>query len=429
MAANVTVAFNPTFIKESSSIIRIQCKTDTTMETVFGKLANKVNLDKNYLVKFFEFYYEGKKINIEKTPTIKSLIGENNSPSSPNIDININRILGIMKCNKCNGNNSIIKIENYLLHFYECCGNREHEEYKLLENYEKTQSIDYNINCSKCKEGEKKTNFEQYYKCLNCSKLQKSSKYYCNSHIKHADKGNHKTVKYEEKSYYCPVHFNHFVSYCTKCNTNLCDQCIKDKSHEKNTIQNLSEMIPNEGSTQNIEKELTKIKEKISVLKIKVDKIKEMMDGAVKIMEKYCEIEEDIIQKYNKYNNNTNINNININNTNNNNTKLLNYQVVRTIENLVDSNRTITNDLDFLLSDKDEKDDWKKKCDKLIGIYKADRSYYEKGNTNTVNNNENKQNKTIKEDNSINGNNQNNSLEGTNKAGRSNNKQKSNIKK
>jgi hypothetical protein len=335
-----------------------------------------------------------------------------------------------MKCSKCNGNNSIIKIENYLLHFYECCGNREHEEYKLLENYEKTQSIDYNINCPKCKEEEKKTNFEQYYKCLNCSKLQKSSKYYCNSHnIKHVDESNHKTVKYEEKSYYCPVHFNNFVKYCTDCNTNLCDQCINDKSHEKHTIKNLSEIIPNDGSTKNIEKELTKIKEKISNLKVIVDKIKEMMDEAVKIMEKYCEIEEDIIQKYNKYNNNTNINNININNTNNNNTKLLNYQVVRTIENLVDSNRTITNDLDFLLSDKNENDDWKKKCDKLIDIYKADRAFYEKGNTNTVNNNENKQNKTIKEDNSINGNNQNNSLEGTNKAGRSNNKQKSNIKK
>lgn len=105
------------------------------------------------------------------------------------------------------------------------------------------------------------------------------------------------------------------------------------------------------------------MKEKIENIRIIAQQIKTMIDGALKIMEKYHDIAKDIIHKYESYNN-----------------TLKNFQILRTIHHLVKSNQKVMNDLDILLEGGDDNDDWKSKSSKLIDIYKNDRSFYENGN-------------------------------------------------
>lgn len=202
----VTVNFR---IRDSSPI-QILCKADQKIEDIIKKLAEKLEWDFKDLMNDFEFYYHDTKI--MNGSTISNLTGDKNNRS---IDITIKEISKITKCPKCEGNNSIIKIENYLLHFYHCCSNkRNHEEYELFDNYENTQRIEYKFNCDKCGEIQNKY-FQQFYKCLDCSRLIKCSKYYCKKHVNHF-KG-HKSVKYDEKSFYCLNHSKPFASYCFKC--------------------------------------------------------------------------------------------------------------------------------------------------------------------------------------------------------------------
>ncbi len=270
-----------------------------------------------------------------------------------------------MKCSKCEGNNSIIKIENYRLHFYKCCYG--HDEYDFFENYKQAQKIPNNLVCAENGCQLPKTYFEQFHKCLNCTKILGSPTYYCNKHSIHK---NHKTVKYDEKSYYCPEHFNQFVSYCINCNKNLCDQCEKEHKEKKDRIDYFNTMISKEKPIKDIKNELSKIKENISNLGIIVNEIKRMIDGAVNVLEKYCDIVNDIIRKYELYN-----------------TTLKNYQVIRTIHYLADSNREIMNDLELILNK--ENKDWIQKSSKLINIYLSDRTYYKEGNMIKNNNRQN----------------------------------------
>ena len=246
-------------IRDFSSI-QVQCRTDQKMEDIFKKLAEKLELDFKDLMNDFEFYYHDTKI--MNGSTISNLTGDKNNRS---IDIIIKEISKITKCPKCEGNNSIIKIENYLLHFYHCCSNnRNHEEYQLFDNYENTQRIEYKFNCAKCGEIQNKY-FQQFYKCLDCSKLIKCSKYYCKKHVNHI-KG-HKYVKYDEKSFYCLDHRKPFVSYCFKCKKNLCEECEKEKGKEGHLINNhrirsFNKIISKEKPIKEINDELVIMKEK-----------------------------------------------------------------------------------------------------------------------------------------------------------------------
>jgi len=121
-----------------------------------------------------------------------------------------------------------------------------------------------------------------------------------------------------------------------------------------------------------ISKNLDKIYAKIDDLKIIVKVIKNKMDGAIKIIEKYYSIAQDVIKKYESFN-----------------SKLKNYQILKTINYLSISNNEIIKQIDNVISGNKSKDDWKKKCDILIDIIESDRADYKNETAETKSNTEN----------------------------------------
>ena len=265
-----------------------------------------------------------------------------------------------MKCPSCICNNCLIKIENYKLNFSKCCHN--HTEQKIFEEYEETQRINYDrIVCGEniCKKKQKNC-LEDFYKCMECSALIGSAMYYCKEcSERHANSDNHNLKKYDEKYYYCSDkdHYNEYVSYCRICELNLCVKC--EEAHDKNhEIIKLNQMVPDPDIIK-IKENLEKIKEKTKNLKNIVVQIKNMMDHSLNIIEKYYDIAQDIIGKYESYNK-----------------KLKNYQVLKTIGCLSDSNKKILNDLNTITEKNQKEDDWANKCKILINIFKCDREFY-----------------------------------------------------
>ena len=334
--------------EEAKQKTEIKCKPDESMENILMKVEN------NFDPKDFEFYYKDKIIDKKLT-----IINLTNNKIVKNIEIFIKRKSKIMKCSQCEGNNSIIKFENYRLHFYKCC--YDHEGFELISNYQTTQNLKYNsFSCVDCNQLPENYYFKQFYKCLTCTKVVGNTQLFCSKHlVEHKD---HKAVKYEEKSYYCLQHFNQFVSYCIDCKKNLCDQCIKEHKEKKHKVKSFKKMIE-KLKTQEIQKEFIQIKEKTVTLKKCANEIKKMIDDAVKIIDQYLDIAKDLIEKYNSYN-----------------STLKNYQVLRTIHYLEDSNKKIMDDLSIIKTGEKTNEEWKNICCKLIEIYKSDRGNYVKGN-------------------------------------------------
>ena len=113
-----------------------------------------------------------------------------------------------------------------------------------------------------------------------------------------------------------------------------------------------------------IKKKLKKIGEKIKDLKVIVRIIKNKMDGAIKIIEKYYDIANDILTKYETFN-----------------SKSKNYQTIMTINYLSSSNKEILQKIDNIIRGNKSKDEWLKKCDVLLEIIESDRDEYNNENT------------------------------------------------
>ena len=328
----------------------IQCKGEEKMEAIITRFAQKAFADpKDYF-----YFYGGKEIN--KEITLMKLICNNKNLKE--IEITINRRNKIIKCPKCICNNCILKIDNYRLNFSDCVNN--HEDIRLFEEYDDTQRINYQkIKFDQCNRTQKDS-LEEFYKCLKCSSLAGYAQYICNECNKIHK---HKTIKYDEKYYYCPYHYSEYISYCENCNCNLCEGCEKKHKAQNHEIKTFDSMSPD---IKDIKKKLDKIDEKIEDLKTIVKIIKNKMDGSIKIIENYHSIAQDMIKKYETFN-----------------SRLKNYQILKTINYLFISNREIINDIENIINGNKSKDDWKKKCNILIDIIEGDRSDYKNENAKT----------------------------------------------
>ena len=338
---------NATFIFADREIepMKTQGKIDDKIGTFIERLKNKISINLND----FDFYYNGKTVN--RDCTISKI---KNIKNSKDIEITVRTKEKVMKCPSCICNNCVIKVQNYKLSFNNCCRHPFHKEVRILDEYENSQRIDYKqISCHKCKRSLSKY-LDDFYKCFNCSQLVGSAYYYCKRCTEeHIKLKSHKAIKYDEKFYYCRDHFNKYISYCKKCQINLCDICEKEhkKGHEIIRYGN--------PDTKPIKEDLEKIRSNTEDLKIIVEQIKNMLDGAVNLMEKYYIIAKDIIGKYENYNK-----------------ALQNFQVIESVNNLSRSNLDIMADLKNIISGNKSNEDWIKKCIVLIGIFKGDRDFY-----------------------------------------------------
>ena len=330
----------------------IQCKNNEAMDNIFEKFCKNVGVKVND----FDFYFKGNKIKGNST-----IISLRNNKLANDIDILFKKSSQIMKCPECISNNCIIKVEKYRLNFSECCYGHKNTDL-IFDKYDQSQNIEFDkIRCNKCQKSQS-DDLKDFSKCLKCTKQFKYAIYYCydcslsHPHSKYL-------IKYDEKYYYCEEHFKLYQSYCATCNINLCETCEKNHRSQNHRVSRYEQMITD---LKPLKENLEDIKLRIEDLKILVDEIKNNMDGAVRIMEQYCDIAQDIISKYETFN-----------------TKYTNFQVLKTISFLQKSNNEVLNDL-IKVTEGDL--ELTEKCTVLIEIFKGDRSNYT-NNSQPVSNN------------------------------------------
>ena len=134
----------------------------------------------------------------------------------------------------------------------------------------------------------------------------------------------------------------------------ICDKNHKDKTHEIIKYDSITPVVIN-----NIKKQLEEIRQKTVRAKSHIDQIKRMFDDAVKALENYYDIAQDIISKYESYN-----------------TTLKNFHVIHTVNSLPSSNRKIIEDLDKISVVDVSQNSYLNKCKILIQIFTSDIERY-----------------------------------------------------
>jgi len=329
----------------NEKIIHIQSKTDEEMIKVFGKLIAQLNPEAN--INDYEYYYNQKEIGLESTLG-KSLNIRDSSIKE--VTISVKRRIWFCACPDCKCNDCTINLSNYLCAFHGC--KYGHEEVTVYDSYKVKQTINYSeIRCQApgCEKNLENDEYD-FFKCLECSKMAKKSKYYC-LQCKAKHKKNHTFIKYDEKHYYCDDHLEPFIKSCLTCKKDLCKSC--EAEHSGHEIANYAEM---ETNVDDLRASLNKIKDHIETLEEVIDDIKYHLDGTKRIYERYYNISLDILKKYETFNK-----------------KLKNYRILRTIRNLKLSNKQIIGDLEKIINI----DDLKSKCSTIIDLYQNKVKLYE----------------------------------------------------
>ena len=340
--------------------IQILYSTEWKLQQIIEKLKNqlkerKIEFDAND----YKFFYNNHELTEDS-----SLADLNNNGEI--MIISVITKSRVMKCPQCTCNNCYIYIENFGLNFSEC-KYQDHKSVTYLDNYENMQKIDFGqIICHKCPKS-LKDDLRDFYKCLHCSKEFKCTFYLCEDHkMTHKEDGGagHKLIKYDEKYYFCSDHFTQYVSYCNTCNLNLCEMGEKSHKDKKHDVIKLESYDTKLKTTKS---DLEDIKKKTLKLKNHIDQIKNMLDNVVKIFDQYYYISTDLISKFETYN-----------------TKFKNFQVLKTVKNLSESNTTFKNYLDEILN---SKNDWIGKCERILDIFIQERDRYAAGGKIEDNNN------------------------------------------
>ena len=339
-------------------MIPILCKSDEKMTTVLGKLISKLNPEAS--INDYEYYYNKEEIGLESTLSKNIKIKDS---STKEVTISVKRRIRFCKCPGCKCNDCIINLSNYLCAFYGCkyCKEKAHELIIIYDNYKANQTINYSeIRCQEpaCEKNLENDEYD-FYKCLDCSKSTKISKYYCTQCIlKH--KKNHTLIKYDEKHYYCDNHFEQFEKSCLTCKKDLCKLC--EEEHSGHEIANYTEMTTD---IEGLKDSLDKIKDRIESLDEAIKNITYQLNGTKRIYERYYDISLDILKKYQLFNK-----------------KLKNYRILRTVRNLKLSNKQIIADLDKIITNGDLKD----QSSTILEIYQNKLKHYEGTGTLSINN-------------------------------------------
>ena len=329
-------------------LIQILCKSNEEMTNVLGKLVTKLNPEAS--INDYEYYYNKEEIGQESTLAKNLNIRDS---SIKEVTISVKQRVKFCKCPECICNDCIINLSNYLCAFYGCkyYKDKAHEVVTVYDNYKAKQTINFSeIRCQApgCEKNLENDEYD-FYKCLDFSKREKISKYYC-LQCKSKHKKNHIFIKYDEKHYYCDAHLEPFEKSCLTCEKDLCKIC--EEEHLDHKIANHTEM---ETDIESLKASLNKLKDHIETLDEVIDNIKYHLDGTKRIYERYYNISLDILKKYETFNKN-----------------LKNYRILRTIRNLTFSNKQMTDDLEKIINN----DDLLCKCSKIIETYQKKEDFY-----------------------------------------------------
>ena len=217
------------FIYKDNTII-IHVEPEETMEKSIDKFLSKCDESKDNLI----FLYGGNKVkeestfveqanDIDKTRNKMSIIVVNYKEYERKINQKKSRNIICPECYQ----NIRIKIDEQKISLYECRKGHS-QEYKSLEEFEKTQYIDESkIICDDCKKQNKSESYmNKFYICCNC-KINLCP--LCqNKHDK-----SHDFIDYDIKNFYCDIHYDLYNLYCTDCRKDICTMCEKEHSNHK----------------------------------------------------------------------------------------------------------------------------------------------------------------------------------------------------
>ena len=222
-------------------------------------------------------------------------------------------------CPKCQENIRIL-FKDYKITLYECKNNHTINNI-LLNEFNNTQIIDLSkIICNNCKNIKSLSNSIKFYKCNTCGIN------LCNS-CKSNHSQNHIIINYDKKNYKCDIHNEIYSSYCNKCKKNLCFLC--ENEHQSHDIIYYKDIIQQQ---ENIKDEMNELNIKIGSFKNEIKEIISILNQVVDNFDLYYKIVYGI---YNNYE-----------------VKNRNYQILRNILQIKDSNLNIINDINSIISEK-----------------------------------------------------------------------------
>ena len=293
------------FIFEGTFII-IQCKSEEKFEEIIKRFIIKAGKKKDELIFIYGggFIDENLTFNEQANETDKSRNKMSIIVSKKN-EKNLDEQSSFKKsnyiiCPKCKESARIL-INNYKIELYNCKKGHKTNDI-LINDFDKTQNLEETeIICLNCNKVNKNTSYNNmFFICFECKKN------LCPLCKSIHDK-THNIIDYDEKYFICDLHYESYNSYCTDCNTDICIIC--ENQHNGHKILSYGKIFP----------DIKKIKEKVNdfiskkeAFKNDIKNIINKLNILMSTMDKYFEINEDIIKCYgNKKRNYSLLQNIN----------------------------------------------------------------------------------------------------------------------
>ena len=184
-----------TFIYHDRAI-NVQCSSEDEMSKLFESFINKLGIESK--ITDYIFIYNGNELDHNTTiAKNKYLCGKKE------VNIITHKKVRIIKCPKCESNDCIVNLRNYIALFYGCKFGHTHSV--IYDNYNNTLANDLNqVKCTICNEVYNRA-FSEFYRCFTCAEMFGHPRYFCNKCISQ-DPKEHIKVKYDEQNYYCRNH-------------------------------------------------------------------------------------------------------------------------------------------------------------------------------------------------------------------------------
>ena len=279
------------FIYNGASIM-IQCQVNDKMEDVVQKFLIKIEKDKGSVF----FLYSGKTLDEDLTfiEVANKLDKEKNLMKVQAWDLLFDdNIASLIKspyviCPECYEKALIEFDDDYQITIYKCKNGHETENIQL-KDFEKTQLIDQSkIKCEACKIINKNsTPNNSFFRCLKC-KLN-----ICPKCKKDHEEQQHITVNYEDKDFYCEIHYEKYYCFCHTCEKDICSLC--ENQHNDHEIF-LYETFDSDIETS--KKELVNLKESIRNLRKDIKEIISKLNLVIDNLNNYYNIYNYIISNY-----------------------------------------------------------------------------------------------------------------------------------
>ena len=365
-------------------ITTIQAKSDEPLKDVINKFLQKSLLEEKNVF----FIANGKPISSEKT-VLSHMNQMNKENNKLKILVQLTEEENAKEqtfvkskdiiCPECH-QPCIIKSNNYKLSLLGCIQN--HKTNLKIKDFLGTQNINIsNIICEKCKIKDKSNSpNNEFYKCLTCNK---NLCLLCKS----VHQSEHNIINYDHINYICEKHYEQYIGYCINCNKNICFSC--EDEHTGHKIKSLNELKPN---IDDIKNKISEMKKEIDIFTNGLKQIISQLNELIDNINIYYEINNNILNNYEKKKRNYQMLQ-NINQINNSNNKIFNnLKNINEMNNIKDKLNNIMDLYNNINSDNNDVEDEiidSDKEDKLINNVNNNISY-------NINNNDNISSPTIK---------------------------------